>query len=139
MRSRSMLFALAMFVAVPLFAGTKVYSTYETARQALAKGALPEIQSSAKALATAARSEKEDAIAAKADVLANATDLAASRKAFAALSDSVIAFRAKTNADAAPMVVYCAMEKKSWLQPKREISNPYVAPSMRKCGEVKAR
>ena len=34
-----------------------------------------------------------------------------------------------------PVVVYCPMEKKAWLQPDEAIGNPYV-PSMLRCGEV---
>ena len=36
-----------------------------------------------------------------------------------------------------PVVAYCSMEKKSWLQPKGAITNPYVDAAMRACGEVK--
>ena len=62
--------------------------------------------------------------------------MTAAKNAFAALSNRMIAFRAKSSSEG-PIVVYCSMEKKSWLQPKGAVSHPYVAQSMRGCGEVK--
>jgi hypothetical protein len=135
---RSFLFLLITVIAMPLFAGgTKIYSSYESTRQALLKASVAEVQTSAKELAAVARAEKQEAIAAKAAALAQAKDIAAARGAFAALSEAMIQFRAG-GSGARPVVVYCSMEKKSWLQPKGEIGNPYVAPSMRQCGEVRA-
>jgi hypothetical protein len=136
MRSRIFLFvALIAIAASALAAETKIYTSYETVRQALLKTSLAEVQSSAKQLASIARAEKQNGVAAKADAVATANDITAARTAFAALSDAVIKFGGKNR----PLVVaWCAMERKSWLQPKGEIANPYVAPSMRKCGEVKA-
>jgi len=115
---------------------TNLFGNYESARQALIKTSLPDVQSSAKRLAVVARTEKQQAIAAKADALATAKDIAAARTAFAALSDEMIKFRAGATGDR-PAVVYCSMEKKSWLQPRGAITNPYVASSMRACGEVR--
>jgi hypothetical protein len=34
------------------------------------------------------------------------------------------------------IVAFCSMTKKSWLQPKGEIGNPYYGKSMPRCGEV---
>jgi len=115
---------------------TNIYSSYESARQALIRTSLPEVQASARQLAAAARAEKQPAIAAKAGALASAKDIAAARSAFAALSDEVIKVRARTPGDRLA-VAYCSMEKKSWLQPKGEIANPYVSASMRACGEFR--
>ena len=115
---------------------TNLFSNYENARQALINTSLPQLQSSAKVLATTARAEKQPAIAAKADAVAASKDIASARAAFAALSDEMIKFRAAAAGDR-PAVAYCSMEKKSWLQPKGEITNPYVASSMRACGEFR--
>ena len=115
---------------------TNLFTNYENARQALIKTSLPDVQSSAKQLATAARTEKQPSVAAKADALATAKDIAAARAAFAALSDEMIKFRASASGNR-PAVAYCSMEKKSWLQPSGAISNPYVASSMRACGEFR--
>ncbi len=115
---------------------THIFSNYENARQALLKSSVPDVQSSARQLAAAARAEKQPAIAAKAGAVAAAKDMASARTAFAALSDEMIRFRAGASGDR-PAVAYCPMEKKSWLQPKGEITNPYVGPSMRGCGEIR--
>lgn len=138
MRVKTFLAVAILTMAVPVFASSKIYAPYETTRQALIKTAIPEVQAGAKQVAATARVEKQATVAAKADALAKAPDLAAARIAFAALSDEVIKLRAGDKGDR-PIVAYCSMAKKSWLQPKGEISNPYYDASMRKCGEVKQR
>ena len=115
---------------------TNLFGNYENARQALLKASLPEVQSSARQLAATARAEKQPAVAAKADAVAAAKDIAAARTAFAALSDEMIKFRAAAPGDR-PAVAWCSMEKKSWLQPRGAITNPYVAAPMRACGELR--
>ena len=133
MRIRALIILASLFVAAPLFANeTKIYSSYETLRQALLKNSVADVQKSAKTLASAARSEKQELIAVQAETLAEATQIASARKVFAALSDGVIKFRAAGR----PSVAYCSMEKKSWLQPAgTPISNPYLDGSMRMCGQ----
>ena len=133
---RKLIVVLAL-IAMPLMAAqTKIYSAYESTRQALLNGSVPQIQLTAKQLALAARAGKQETIAAKADAVSAARDLATAKSAFAALSDEVIRLRAADSGDR-PVVVYCSMEKKSWLQPKGAINNPYVAASMRSCGEIR--
>jgi|UPI000472E3B0 Protein of unknown function (DUF3347). len=137
MSIKQLFVVVALLTAVPTFAaGTKIYTSYETTRQALIKTSVADVQAGAKQVAVAARVEKQVAIAAKADALAEVADLAAARNAFAALSDEMIKFRASDKGDR-PIVVYCPMEKKSWLQPKGEVGNPYLSAGMRKCGEIK--
>lgn len=116
---------------------TKIFTGYEAARLSMLKASIPDVQSSARQLAAAARAERQPAIAAKAEALASARDIAAARGAFAALSDEVIKFRAGVPAAERPPVAYCSMEKKSWLQPRGSIANPYVGASMRACGEFR--
>jgi hypothetical protein len=137
MRIRTLVVLASLFLAVPLFANeTKIYSSYEKVRQALLKSAVADIQKSATALGSAARAEKQEAIAARAEALATATNVASARKSFAALSDEVIKFRAAGCCER-PAVAYCSMEKKSWLQPAgMPIGNPYLDGSMRTCGQI---
>jgi len=137
MRIRTLVILVALFLTVPLFANeTKIYSSYENVRQALLKNAIPDVQKSATALASVARSEKQEAVAVQAETLAEATDVASARKVFAALSDEVIKFRAAGCCER-PAVAYCSMEKKSWLQPTgMPIGNPYLDGSMRTCGQI---
>lgn len=127
----------AMLFAVAASAGqTKLFAKYEGVRQALIKGSVADVQRSAKDLAAAGQSENQTAIAAQARALSGAATLKAARDSFSALSDQMIRFRDAQSGDR-PVVVYCSMEKKSWLQPKGAVVNPYVDPSMRSCGEVK--
>jgi hypothetical protein len=66
-----------------------------------------------------------------------ATDLKSARNGFGALTDSLIGFlqatQAKTNP---PYQFYCPMVQKHWLQPDKEVRNPYYGGSMLKCGEL---
>ncbi len=137
MRIRTLAVLASLFLAVPLLANeTKIYSSYENVRQALLKDGVTDIQKTATELASVARSEKQKAIAVQAAALAEATNVASARKVFAALSDEVIKFRAAGCCER-PVVAYCAMEKKSWLQPAgTPISNPYLDGSMRTCGQI---
>jgi hypothetical protein len=136
MRIRTLVILAVLFLSVPLFANeTKIYSSYENVRQALMKNSVAGVQRSAKNLASAARSEKQQLIAVQAETLAEANDVASARRVFAALSAEVIKFRAAGCCER-PAVAYCAMEKKSWLQPAgTPVSNPYLDGSMRTCGQ----
>jgi hypothetical protein len=137
MRIRTLVILVALFLTVPLVANeTKIYSSYENIRQALLKNAIPDVKKSATALASVARSEKQAAVAVQAETLAEATDIPSARKVFAALSDEVIKFRAAGCCER-PAVLYCSMEKKSWLQPAQApIANPYLDGGMRTCGQI---
>jgi Protein of unknown function (DUF3347) len=137
MRSRAVIILASIILSTPLFANeTKIYTSYENVRQALLKNAIADVQKSAMALASVARSEKQEAIAVKAETLAEATNIASARKMFSTLSDEVIRFRAIAPSNR-PAVAYCSMEKKSWLQPAgAPISNPYLDRSMRSCGQI---
>jgi len=66
---------------------------------------------------------------------AGAHDLAATRTAFGELSKPMVRYREMVSGDR-PMVVYCPMAKKPWLQPKGEIGNPYFGQSMATCGTI---
>jgi alanine racemase len=129
-------FLLTIVASLPLFASTTLFPSYESARQALMTQNVPKIQSAAATLAKDARAVKQNAVAAKAEALAKATSFPAAKSAFGALSDEMIRYRSAVNAKD-PIVVYCSMEKKSWLQPKGAVVNPYVDASMRGCGDVK--
>ena len=131
-------FAVVLFLcALPVFAGEQtLFSKYETVRQALLRNAMADVKSSAGDLAGAARASKQTSLATRADALKSAATLKDARTLFASLSDEMIRYRDAQKGDR-PEVVYCSMEKKSWLQPHGAISNPYVDASMRSCGEVR--
>ena len=130
----SLLFTL---FALPTFAATSpLFAKYETVRQTLLAGRISAVQNAATDLAKAAAAVKEPAIAERSTTLSKAATLAAVRTAFAALSDEMIRFRAKQSGDR-PLVVDCPMEKKSWLQPRGAIANPYLDGAMRSCGTIR--
>ncbi len=67
--------------------------------------------------------------------LAGADDIAVAREAFFLLSKRMVRYREMVSGER-PVVVYCPMAKKSWLQPAGEIGNPYHGQSMPRCGKV---
>lgn len=123
-------------LALPLFASPNLFSKYEAVRQGLLKGSLADTQKSAAALATEAKNAKQTAVAEKAEAVAKSADLKAARDSFSALSDEMLKLREAAKGDK-PSVYYCPMVKKSWLQPKGEVGNPYDA-AMAKCGMLKS-
>ena len=132
---RITLFALTLVVSLPLFANPALFSKYEATRQALLKSSLPETQAAAKALAAEATKAKNAKIAEQAAAVAKSPDIAKAQAAFATLSDEMIKLRA-TVSGTRPSVYYCPMVKKSWLQPKGDVGNPYDK-SMQMCGVLK--
>ena len=107
---------------------------YENARLALIDGSLRDVQLAAKGITNAADRAGLRAIGDRSAKLEDVQDLAAARQAFAALSEGIIEVH-NANPTGEFAVAYCSMEKKSWLQPKGRISNPYVDDDMRRCGE----
>lgn len=82
---------------------------------------------------THVREKLKDMIA-SARRLAKAESLEAARDAFYELSVVLVRWREGVASDQAPSVAYCPMHKRSWLQPGREIGNPYG--NMRRCGTI---
>jgi hypothetical protein len=77
-------------------------------------------------------------VATQAEALAVAKDLAAARKAFQPLSESLIRYAKGGNIPAGTLYeVYCPMAKASWLQADRAVRNPYFGQSMLDCGQIK--
>src|SRR5215204_4947124 len=101
-------FAVLALVAMPVFASTSLFTKYETVRQGLLKSSLKDTQASAKQLAAAARTEKNEAVAKQADAVAASPDIAAARKAFGPLSDEMIKIRNAEKGDR-PAVAFCPM------------------------------
>lgn len=115
----------------------QIFVAYEHARQALLNESISDLKAAAHHIGIVAVDAGQTRIAEQAAGLERATGIKSARTAFAALSDEVIKYRGSRCCGAKPVVVYCSMEKKSWLQPAGEIGNPYLEASMRKCGEVK--
>jgi hypothetical protein len=138
------------------FAG--IASEYEEIRQALIQDSTEGVQERALAIqftasrlsrsfsADAAGVAEKDAAAARALLpeiteragrLAAAEGLAAVRSELAELTKPLVRYLPLVQGPR-PIVVYCPMVKKSWLQPDEAIGNPYD-PSMLRCGEVVGR
>lgn len=124
-----------LLLAVPLFADTTLFSRYEAVRQGLLAQKIGDVQTTARALAEAATAAKNAEVAKAAEAVSTAADLKAARKAFATLSDEMIKVRNAAKGER-PMIGFCPMVDKSWLQEKGEIGNPYD-PNMVRCGMLK--
>jgi hypothetical protein len=128
---------LLLAISLPVFANpTTLFTKYEGIRQGLLGSSLAEAKKSAAALAADASKAKLTTIADFAQSIAVARELADARRSFAALSDEMIKLR-NTTKGARPAVYYCSMVKKSWLQTKGKVGNPYDS-AMAMCGELKA-
>ncbi|HEV7241552.1 MAG TPA: DUF3347 domain-containing protein [Thermoanaerobaculia bacterium] len=127
---------LILLIAAPLFANTTLFTKYEAVRQSLLKSDLAGAQKNAAALSTEAQKAKKRMVSEFAQGVEKSRDLAAARRNFAALSDEMIKVR-NTSSGKRPSVYYCPMVKKSWLQPKGQVGNPYDS-MMALCGELKA-
>jgi hypothetical protein len=128
---------------------------YEAIRQVLMDDSTTEVSTHAHAIATIARDLQADfsagaagvadsdaqaiiallpEISSKADELVAAGDIKKLRSALAELTKPLTRYHALV-VGPRPVVAYCSMEKKAWLQPDEPIGNPY-APYMLRCGEV---
>ncbi|MGA7617248.1 MAG: DUF3347 domain-containing protein [Thermoanaerobaculia bacterium] len=67
--------------------------------------------------------------------MAATKDLDAAREAFVAFSVPMVKYRNLVG-DSSSAVVYCSMKKKTWVQPKGEIGNPYLGQKMATCGQI---
>jgi hypothetical protein len=127
---------VVLALTFPVFANTGLFTKYEAVRQGLLKSSLADVQKNAAALAKDARTAKNNAVAVQADAVAKSADLVQARTAFGALSDEMVKVQ-KSTAGTRPAVYYCSMVKKSWLQAKGKVGNPYDS-NMAMCGELKA-
>jgi hypothetical protein len=130
------LLTLALVAALPAMASTALFTKYEAVRQGFLKSSLKDVQASAAQLAAEASKAKNTAVAAQANAVAKSTDLAKAKASFAKLSDEMIKVQSSTKGSR-PAVYYCSMVKKSWLQTKGRVGNPYDS-SMQMCGELKS-
>jgi hypothetical protein len=115
-----------------------VLGHYEAVRQSLLADSMAGIPAHAAAIAKLGKDAPADLVSlitAAASKLKATKDLNAARDAFADLSKPLVRWR-KAVGGKGTIVAFCSMTKKSWLQPKGEIGNPYYGKSMPRCGEV---
>ena len=127
---------VVLALTFPVFANTGLFTKYEAIRQGLLKNSLADVQKNAAALAKDAQKAKLRSITEFAQSVAVAKNLDDARRSFGVLSDEMIKIRSTAGAGK-PAVYYCSMVKKSWLQAKGKVGNPYE-PNMAMCGELKA-
>lgn len=127
---------VVLALTFPLFANPTLFTKYETVRQSLLKSDLAAAQKNAAALAVDAKKAKNATVVDLAQSVEKSRDLAGARRAFGLLSEEMIKVRNSVKG-ARPAVYYCSMVKKSWLQPKGQVGNPYDS-SMARCGELKS-
>lgn len=115
-----------------------IVGSYLDIQSRLASDKVERIAPAAHAIAAEAARMGEGgvALAKSAQVLEQAADIKAARKAFGDLSDAVIAAaRAEGWKDVPDVkVAYCPMAKRSWIQKEDSIRNPYYGTSMLTCG-----
>lgn len=115
-----------------------VLGHYEAVRKALLADTVAGIPAHAAEITRLAKSAPADLapqIAEAARKLSVAKDLQTARDAFYELSKPMVRWREAAGSKS-NVVAYCSMSKRSWLQPKGEIGNPYYGKSMATCGEV---
>jgi len=149
----------AMAVAAEPTAFERITSHYEAIRQALLHDTMDGVQAHARGLEREAKLVAQRFAPAAAGIneissekcqellpqlanlaaqVAGSEDIGAARAAFCELSKPMVRYREMVSGTR-PVVVYCPMAKKSWLQPEGEIGNPYFGQRMARCGEVVSR
>lgn len=149
MKTRSCVFVI---LAVALSIGARsaaseamkaIVGSYLEIHAALAADRVDSIKAPAQAIVRQAEpmGEKGAGIVKAARAVEQASDLEAARKAFAPLSDAVIAgAKAEGWSDLSDVkLAYCPMAKASWLQTGDKIRNPYYGSMMLECGEFRDR
>jgi len=76
-----------------------------------------------------------DDLAAGAEQVAAAGDLATARQALKSLSAPVVKW-AQLNPQPDHQVLYCSMAEASWIQTGEGVQNPYYGPEMKRCGQT---
>jgi Cu(I)/Ag(I) efflux system membrane fusion protein len=119
-----------------------VYDHYLKIQGELATDSLTGVEEHGNAIAKIVRGDDmkrlPPVLAKQAETLAKAKDLAAVRKAFKPLSDSLIKYLADNKVPKGTYYeVYCPMADASWLQAGKEVKNPYMGKAMPDCGVIK--
>jgi hypothetical protein len=162
MKRTAILLALVLGLATVLSAGAETsYETilrhYEPIRQALLADSMDGVNEHGAAIARELRAlegdfsagragasgealevvrDKLGEMTASADAIAGADTLEEARDGFYALTKPMVRWRQGVATNGRPVVAYCSMYKRSWLQPQGdlEIGNPYGG--MPRCGEI---
>lgn len=115
-----------------------VVTPYLRIHQALYGDRVEGVKESAAEILTAASAlPRHGAVAALAGSLQRAEDLVAARRAFAGLTDLLLAEGKDIQTERGDVhVAYCPMAGKYWLQAGKTIQNPYYGQKMADCGRI---
>jgi len=120
----------------------QAYENYIKIQAALAADSLKGVPEAAQAVAQAVRADTDKklpaAAAEQAEQVGKAANVSSARETFKALSKTLIDYRKKSQ----PLMsqyheVYCPMADASWLQPDKNVKNPYFGFAMLSCGTIK--
>ena len=160
MKTTILISVICILVGTTLWAGgpssfEAVMEHYEPIRLALLADSMDGVNAHGKAIASELRAlqadfssdradasgeaamvvqEKLDVMIAAADAIAAAEALEVARDGFYALTKPMVLWREGVAENGRPVVAYCPMHKRSWLQPGEEIGNPYGG--MPGCGSI---
>jgi hypothetical protein len=136
MTKRFVFAVLIMSVAIAVLAApvqTKISTNYFAAQEALAADNFTAAKTALAALAK----ESQGALKVQAQAGADAADIAALRRAFKTLSETIIKMELPNGYG----VVFCPMYDNfkggSWVQKQGPVANPYFGKTMLSCGEFK--
>ncbi|MCG3147744.1 MAG: hypothetical protein PCFJNLEI_01185 [Verrucomicrobiae bacterium] len=120
-----------------------VLEQYAKIQTALAGDSTDGVREAAQAIAKQAKDDSNKTlpadVAAHAEILAKANDLAAARTAFKALSASLSRYLSTANIQTGHYFqMHCGMAKADWLQTDKDVKNPYYGGSMLRCGQLVA-
>jgi hypothetical protein len=117
-----------------------VYGHYLKIQADLANDSLTGVAENASAITKAVQGDAKilpAEVGTQAEALAKAKDLSMARDVFKSLSDALIKYLADNKVKGAYVEVYCPMARASWLQPDKNVNNPYFGTAMSGCGVIK--
>ena len=140
-----------IFLVLPALAGSatvpvdQLLGKYYLIQKSLAADSTSGVSQSAAGIQKISRQAAAEETKEKAQLMAisdaaaklQTTDLKTARKGFGDLGDSLITYLKTAGAKRnPPYQFYCPMAKKSWLQPDKQVRNPYYGSEMPTCGEL---
>lgn len=123
----------------------RLLQPYYVIHKSLSADSIAGIAAAGADMAKAGRQAAKTEVRGKAELLAiadsaatlNAKDIKDARNGFGELTQRLITYLKISGAGTnPPFQFYCSMVKKHWLQPDKEVRNPYYGASMPKCGEL---
>jgi hypothetical protein len=128
--------ALVLGITVSVFAQSAVLDSYVGVAQGLAADDLSAAKKAATGLESAAKADKQTALASAASKIASSESLDAARESFKAASADAVKL---ADGKKGFYVFTCPMAHADWVQKTKETANPYFGKSMADCGVLKTK